>query len=254
MDDEQLSGRRAIVTGGGTGIGAAVAARLAADGADVVIIGRRADVLTETANRINTETGDLRVTTETCDLADPEQVGDLAARLADGPTIDVLVLNAGGGATYGDSSTLAGVADSWRTIFDLNVITSVLIMEALRDRLTRPGVRIIAMSSIAGLRGPGAYGAAKGAINAWVMGLATELAADQITVNAIAPGFVPDTEFWAGRLTDQVVSSRLAQIPMGRPGTPDEVAAAVSYLASPGAGWTTGQILQLNGGTLLGRG
>lgn len=254
MAEDGLNGRRAVVTGGGTGIGAAVAHRLAADGAAVTIVGRRADVLAETAEQINAELGSDQVSAEPADLADPDQVDAVAARLGAGPTVDVLVLNAGGGATYGDSTTLHGVADAWRTIFDLNVLTSVLLTEALRDRLTRPGARIIAMSSIAGLRGPGAYGAAKGALNAWVMGLASELAADQITVNAIAPGFVPQTEFWAGRLTEQVVSSRLAQIPLGRPGTPDEVAATVSYLAGPGGGWTTGQIIQVNGGALQGRG
>lgn len=254
MSAEQLKGKSAVVTGGGTGIGAATAHRLAAEGAEVVIIGRRVDVLAETAQRVNTEVGADRVTTERCDLVDPEAVADLADRLSTRPTVDVLVLNAGGGATYGDESTLPGMADAWRTIFDLNVLSAVLITEALRDRLTRPGARIIAMSSIAGLRGPGAYGAAKAAINAWVMGLATELGPDGITVNAIAPGFVPDTEFWTGRLTEQVVSSRLAQIPLGRAGTPEEVAATVSYLAGPGGGWTTGQILQVNGGALLGRG
>ncbi len=254
MTSDQLDGRRAVVTGGGTGIGAAIAGRLAAEGAEVVIIGRRAEVLAETADRINAEIGTERVVAEVGDLADPDQVGVLAGRLSGGATIDILVLNAGGGANYGDSSSLTGVADAWRTIFDLNVLTSVLITEALRDQLTRPGARIIAISSIAGLRGPGAYGAAKGAINAWVMGLAAELARDKITVNAIAPGFVPDTEFWTGRLTDEVVSSRLAQIPLGRPGTTDEIAATVSYLAGPGGGWTTSQILQVNGGALLGRG
>jgi 3-oxoacyl-[acyl-carrier protein] reductase len=80
------------------------------------------------------------------------------------------------------------------------------------------------------------------------------VAADGVTVNVVAPGFVPDTEFWTGRLTDELVADRVGQIPMGRPGTPREVAAAVAYLAAPDAGWTTGQIVQVNGGTLLGRG
>lgn len=70
----------------------------------------------------------------------------------------------------------------------------------------------------------------------------------------VAPGFVPATEFWTDRLSAELHDSRVAQIPAGRPGTPEEVAAAVSYLAAPDAGWTTGQILQVNGGTLLGRG
>jgi 3-oxoacyl-[acyl-carrier protein] reductase len=75
-----------------------------------------------------------------------------------------------------------------------------------------------------------------------------------VTVNVVAPGFVPDTEFWTGRLDDEVVAAQLAQIPAGRAGTPAEVAAAVAYLAAPDAGWTSGQIVQVNGGTLLGRG
>ena len=81
------------------------------------------------------------------------------------------------------------------------------------------------------------------------------LAAEGIAVNAVAPGFVPDTEFWQARIEadPDLPRSRASGIPMGRPGTPAEVAEAVAYLASPSAGWTTGQILGVNGGTVLGR-
>lgn len=243
---------RAIVTGGGTGIGAAVARRLAAV-ADVLIIGRRSEVLMATAERINADVGAVRVTTHVCDLVDPDQVDRLVENLRGGPTVDVLVANAGGTISF-DGDSAASIADGWRRSFDLNVLSTVLITEALKPHLTRPGARIIAMSSIAGLRGGGAYGAAKGAVNAYVMGLATELAREGVTVNAVAPGFVPDTEFWAGRLTDELVQSRLAQIPLERAGTPAEVAETVAYLAGPGGGWTTGQIIQVNGGALQGRG
>lgn len=220
---------------------------------DVVIVGRRLDVLEEAASVVNRELGVDRVGVEACDLTDPAQVTELADRLGAGASIDILVANAGGTVTFSDE-TLADVAEGWRRSFELNVTSAVLIIEALRPRLTRPGARVIAMSSIAGLRGGGAYGAAKGAINAYVMGLSAELAAAEITVNAVAPGFVPDTEFWTGRLTDEVTASKVAQIPVGRPGTPDEVAETVAYLAGPGGGWTTGQIIQVNGGQLLGRG
>ncbi|WP_306306516.1 SDR family NAD(P)-dependent oxidoreductase [Nocardia veterana] len=96
------------------------------------------------------------------------------------------------------------------------------------------------------------YGAAKAALHGWSMGLAQQLAPQGITVNVVAPRFVPDTEFWADRLTPELEADRVSQIPLGRAGTPAEVAAG--YLTSAEAGWTTGQILQINGGALLGRG
>ncbi|MCS3780195.1 SDR family NAD(P)-dependent oxidoreductase [Tsukamurella ocularis] len=247
--------RRAVVTGGGTGIGRAIAHRLASDGNDVVIVGRRADVLAETASAINAALGAERVSAEVADLADPSAVDGLAGRIGAARTVDVLVNNVGGNpARDGASDDLAGTAEAYATTFRLNVITAVLATEALRPYLTRPGGRIVSISSIAGLRGPGPYGAAKGALHAWSAGLALELAPEGVTVNVVAPGFVPATEFWADRLTTELHDSRIAQIPAGRAGTPEEVAAAVAYLAAPDAGWTTGQILQVNGGTLLGRG
>jgi 3-oxoacyl-[acyl-carrier protein] reductase len=242
--------RRAVVSGGGTGIGRAVARRLAADGDSVVILGRRADVLASAAERINADLGTERVSTAAVDLTEPEQVRRTAAEIG---AVDVIVNNAGG--NFGGHGTdLAEVVKSWDADFRGNVLTAVLLTEALLPSLSRPGGRIVAISSIAGLRGPGSYGAAKAALHAWALGLARPLAPQGVTVNVVAPGFVPDTEFWDGRLTDEFTAARLAEMPMGRPGTPDEVAAAVAYLAAPDAGWTTGQILQVNGGALLGRG
>ena len=91
-------------------------------------------------------------------------------------------------------------------------------------------------------------------MHSWVLSLATQLGPDGITANAVAPGFIPDTEFWEGRLTHEVVSVRVNATTVGRPVTPEEVAEAVAYLASEHAGFTTGQILQVNGGWMLGRG
>ncbi len=244
--------RQAVVSGGGTGIGRAIAERLAADGAHVVIVGRRAEVLATAAKEINDALDAERVTTATADLTSPDDVQRLAGALPG--TVDVLVNNAGG--NFGDPGDggVAAVAAAWDANLRGNVLPTVLLTEALKPRLARPGGRIVTISSIAALRGPGSYAGAKAALNAWSLGLAQDLAPEGITVNVVAPGFVPDTEFWADRLSEDVMASRLAQIPTGRPGTPAEVAAAVAHLAAPDAGWTTGQILQVNGGALLGRG
>ncbi|GAB3584034.1 SDR family NAD(P)-dependent oxidoreductase [Calidifontibacter terrae] len=247
--------RRIVITGGGTGIGKAIAHRLLAEVPDLVLVGRRPGPLEETAANLRAAEPRARVATRACDLTNPDQVQALAAELSQGAPIDVLVANAGGNYGLGATS-LVDIAAAWRADFDGNVLSAVLITHALQDHFTRPGGRIIAMSSIAALRGSGAYGAAKAAVNAWVLSLATQLAPEGITVNAVAPGFVPDTDFWKQRIADNpdILANRVAPIPMGRPGTPIEIADAVGYLAGPDAGWTTGQILQVNGGTLLGRG
>ncbi|MDC7123833.1 SDR family oxidoreductase, partial [Cellulomonas fimi] len=170
----------------------------------------------------------------------------------DGGSVDVLVLNAGG-MLEPDGDDLAATARLWVDDFRLNVLTTVLLGEALLPHLPRPGGRVVAVSSVAALRGAGSYGAAKAAVNAWVTGVAAQVAADGVTVNAVAPGFVPDTGFWTGRLDDEDRARRLARVPAGRPGTPDEVAAAVAYLAAADAGFTTGQVLGVHGGAVLAR-
>jgi len=245
--------RTAVVTGGGTGIGRAIAKRLSADGTRVIIVGRRKDVLADAAAEINKTHGDELVEFRAADLADPAEVDQLANVITAESGIDFLINNVGG-SHHGGNSSLTDIADSFRTEFDANVITSVLITEALLPAIKRPGGRIVLLGSVAGLRGAGAYGVAKAALNGYMWDLAGRLAPEQVTANVVAPGFVPDTELWDGRRDEQTVRSRLARIPMNRAGTPSEVAEAVAYLCNAESGWTTGQILQVNGGGLLGRG
>lgn len=242
--------RRAVVTGGGTGLGRAIAERFAHDGIDVVVVGRRPDPLNQAAEEINQKVGRAAVSTHQADLVEPDQVQAMADAVG---AADIVVANAGGNFA-GNMEDLASTAAGFRADFDGNVITAVLTVEALLAAMPRPGGRIVLMSSIAGLRGAGPYGASKAALHGWGLGLATALAPEEITVNIVAPGFVPDTEFWSARMTEELRQSRTSPIPMRRPGTVDEVAAAVAYLSSADAGWTTGQIIQVNGGTLLGRG
>ena len=108
-------------------------------------------------------------------------------------------------------------------------------------------------SSIAALRGGGSYGAAKAGLHPWTWDLAARLGPGG-TANVVAPGYVEDTEFWSGRLSPEIVEPRVDGTLVKRAGTPEEVAEAVAYLASPLSGFTTGQILQVNGGALAGRG
>ena len=247
--------RTAVVTGGGTGIGRAVADRLARDGGRIVIVGRREDVLAATAGDLNQRHEHAVVEHVAADLSDPEQVERAAASITAEHGVDVLVNNAGGNVSREpDLSSLAAIADGYLANFTANVMTAVLTTEALLPAITRPGGRIVMITSIAGLRGSGSYGVAKAAMHGQVWDLASRLAPEEITVNAVAPGFVPDTEFWDGRRDPETVENRAASIPIGRPGSPAEVAEAVAHLCAQGAGWTTGQILQVNGGDLYGRG
>lgn len=244
--------RRILITGGATGIGLATAHAFLPEEPELVLVGRRRERLDAAVASLQESGGS--VVGHSADLSDPAAVQELADELAGGAPFDVLVLNAGGNHEPGGEG-LAGVAADWRSNFEANVLTAVLTAEALLDRVRRPGGRIVATSSVAGVRGGGSYGAAKAAINAWVWWMSGQLAPDQITVNAVAPGFVPETAFWTERIAadPDIPAQRLAGIPMQRPGTVEEVAAAVRYLASPEAGWTTGQILGVNGGAVLGR-
>ena len=167
--------------------------------------------------------------------------------------VDILVNNAGGYLGSSDGS-LASEAEWWRQMLDANLMTAVLLTEGLRGKLRRPGGRVIMVSSIAAQRGGGGpYSAAKAALHGWTYALAAELGPDGITVNVVSPGYVTDTDFFAGRMTPEGHDHRVAQTLVGRAGEPAEVAAAIGYLTSPAAGYVTGQVFGINGGSVLGR-
>jgi 3-oxoacyl-[acyl-carrier protein] reductase len=239
--------RTAIVTGGGTGIGREIAARLAADGMSVVITGRRKEVL-------ETAAGELGVRTVAFDAAD---VAAIEAALPDLPDqVDVLVNNAGGNIgrqrPAPGEGDLAGLRDLWIAQLEANVISAVMMTSALTPRLARDG-RVISIGSIAGARGGGAYGAAKAALHTWTGDLAFELGGLGITVNVVAPGMIEDTEFFGDRIPEERRTLMIGQTANGRAGRPADVADTVAFLASPEAGHITAQVIHVNGGAFRGR-
>jgi 3-oxoacyl-[acyl-carrier protein] reductase len=241
-----------VVSGAGTGIGRAVSRRLAADGLHVTAVGRRQEPL----NQMVAELGS-RVDMVAADVATASGSAAVADRIASAGRRCAGVVAAAGGLSPGGlpEAGLDGVRRDWQAAFESNVLTAVLLVEALRETLERNGGRIVLLSSVAALRGSGGgpYGAMKAALHGWVYDLARELGPHGGTANVVAPGFVPDTEFWAGRLTTESRHQRAAQTLVGREGSPAEIASLISWLLGSDGGWVTGQVLSPNGGVVLGR-
>lgn len=270
--------RHVVVTGGGTGIGLAVAARFAAAGDHVTITGRREHVLKDAVARLSSRSGlsslsgqhDLGaggdVEYACFDASDPAAVEAALPRLPE--RVDVLVNNAGGNTDFGGSGdrppgdqresdpagrdSLAGLAAAWRANLDANLLSAVLVTAALTPRFAR-NARIVSLSSIAARRGAGSYGAAKAAVETWTADIAAELGPRGITANAVSPGLTEGSEFFRGTLTDQRRQRLIGETTTKRPGTTMDVAAVIEFLASPGAGHVTGQVVHVNGGAYLGR-
>ncbi len=241
-----------VVSGAGSGIGRAVARRLVADGFRVLAVGRRREPLDrlakELAPHLDVASADLATVAGATAVAG-------AVRAAECRCAGV-VAAAGGLSPHGGGATgLDGVRQDWLASFESNVLTAVLLVAALRETVERDGGRVVLLSSVAALRGSGGgpYGAVKAALHGLAYDLARELGAHGGTANVVAPGFVPDTEFWAGRLTGDSRRERAAQTLVGREGTPEEVASLIAWLIGPDGGWVTGQVLSPNGGVVLGR-
>ncbi|MFG1909813.1 SDR family NAD(P)-dependent oxidoreductase [Kribbella sp. NPDC048928] len=234
--------RTIVVTGGATGIGRATAERFRADGDDVVITGRRADVLEKAA-------ADLGARGVVCDATDPAQVERLLGELP--AEVDVLVNNAGGNTDFGrPDGGLAELKANWLANLEANLISAVLTTTALAPRLT---ASVVHLGSIAGVRGAGSYGASKAALALWNTEVAADLGAQGVTSNVVAPGFTADTEFFQGRLTGERRSTLLQATLTKREGQVGDIAGTIHFLASPAARHLTGQVLHVNGGALTTR-
>ncbi|MFC9130353.1 SDR family NAD(P)-dependent oxidoreductase [Streptomyces sp. NPDC057099] len=239
--------RNVVISGGGTGIGLAAARVFAAGGDRVLLLGRRADVLEKA--------GVPGASTYAADLAEPGDVRGVAGFVArEFGAVDVLVHSAGGNGLLepeaGSDDPLEALAHSWSVNFRLNLLTSVLLTEALKPRLAEPGGRVLFLGSIAAYRGSGsgAYGAAKAGLHPYAHDLARELGPRGITVNVVAPGYIEDTEFFGSAMAEERRERLIAETSNGRAGTPGDVAETLHWLASSGAGHVTSQIIQVNGG------
>lgn len=248
-----MSPRVAVITGAGTGIGAACARALAADCDRLIFLGRRLEKLDAVAADLRAVDSELTVDTRSVDVADVAAVQDFVAWAArELEAVDVLVNNAGSPQPR-ITGGLDEVAAVWESTWRANTLSVVLMTEGLKPLMRRPGGRIVTIGSFAAEMGTGspAYASAKGALETYSVTLMRELGREGITSNVISPGYTGGTELLEGRMTPERHERLVAGIAAGRAGTPDEIASAVAYLASPAAGFINGRVLTANGGTYL---
>jgi len=244
-----LEGKSAVVTGAGRGIGRAICLRLAREGANIAGLDVTAADLEETG-RLVRETGVQFMALE-ADVSAFDELRDAVSRVAGSfGTIDIMVNNAG----ITRDNLLVRMDDAqWDSVLAVNLKGVFNGIKAVaRTMLRQRSGRIINMASVVGVTGNAGqanYSASKGGVIALTKTAARELASRNITVNAVAPGFIvtPMTE----KLSDEARQASLRQIPLGRFGQPEDVAAAVAFLAGPEAAYITGHVLHVDGGMAM---
>ncbi len=245
----EFEGRVALVTGASRGIGREIALQLAAHGADVVLAARSAAGLREVAAEI--EAQGRQALCLPLDVSDPERIREAVGGIPEPfDRIDILVNNAG---VTRDGLMLRMKDEDWKTVLATNLGGAFyLTRQVLAGMVRRRYGRIVNLTSVVAMTGnPGQanYVASKAALIGLTRSLAREVASRNITVNAVAPGFV-ETDMTAG-LGEKARQKMLEGVPLGRPGEPAEVAAAVRFLASSEAGYITGHVLHVNGGMYM---
>jgi 3-oxoacyl-[acyl-carrier protein] reductase len=242
-----LSGKTALVTGASGGIGGAIAKALHAQGAAVVLSGTRAEAL----EKLKAELGE-RSFVAPANLSDVASVEALpkAAEAAAGAAIDILVNNAG---ITRDNLFMRMKDEEWDQVIQVNLTAAFRLSRAvLRGMMKKRWGRIIQITSVVGATGnpgQGNYAAAKAGLIGMTKSLAAEVASRNITVNAVAPGFIQTA--MTDVLTDQQKEAIATRIPLARMGRPEEIAAAIVYLASEEAAYVTGETIHINGGMAM---
>ncbi|MBM3278172.1 MAG: 3-oxoacyl-[acyl-carrier-protein] reductase [Candidatus Handelsmanbacteria bacterium] len=245
-----LTGKSALVTGGSRGIGRAIALRLAAEGADVAICARQLEAAQAVAAEL--EALGVKALARPADVAQAAQAGPLIqAVLAEWGKLDILVNNAG---ITRDNLLLRMSEEEWDAVLDTNLKGAFNCSKAAaRAMIQARSGRIINISSVVGLLGNAGqanYAASKAGLCGFTKSLARELASRNITANVVAPGLVPETGMTGG-LDEKAVEKLLSQVPLGRPGLPEDVAHSVAFLASDQAAYITGQVLCVDGGMVM---
>src|SRR5580658_379224 len=245
-----LTGRVALVTGASQGIGRACALKLAAAGATVAVAARNQQKLTELVEQIEAAGG--KASAFPLDVADEEQVkAAFKSALGQLGKIDVLINNAG---ITRDQLVMRMKRADWDSVLNTNLTSAYLcIQQVIASMLKQRWGRIINITSVFGQTGQAGqanYAASKAGLIGLTMAIAREVGSRNITCNAVAPGFI-ETAMTAV-LSDEFKQTAVKQIPLGRVGSVDDVAAAVEFLASEGASYITGHVLNVNGGLLMG--
>jgi len=244
----RLDGKTALITGASQGIGEAVARRLSAQGAALVLAARNQDRLSALAEELRAQGG--RALPLALDLARPQEVSERLRGLPEDFSPDILVNNAG---ITADNLLLRMSLEQWETVLRTNLTGAFAVTrELVRGMMRRRWGRVVSISSVVGVMGNAGqtnYAAAKAGLIGFTKSLARELGSRGITANVVAPGYI-ETAMTAG-LPAEVRGKLLESIVLGRLGTVEDVAAAVVYLASEEASYVTGQVLNVSGGLYI---